>query len=176
MKVLRAGAFAAAAALVVLAAVAIAATKTIHDPTGDVNNTPLPNGVGKRDVDITKASAGKANGKIELTMRVDGSMNKALSDPGTAPSFLIKAPGPTFYQVYKAGTEGYIVFNNSDPGGPTPSAKLSKPDSHTASVTFKPDAIGNPSNYHWAAVNGYCQVYDRAPDTGFTSSKSAKRC
>jgi hypothetical protein len=162
------------ASLGLLVASALASTATVHDPTGDVGSATLPHGVSKADVDITKATAGKSGQKIELTVRVDGKIGKALGDIQTAPGFLIKEPGNHLYDVYQ-GPNGYLVSEEA-PHGTRSHAELTKPDGHTASLTFKPGAIGHPSSYDWYGVTGVCAPLDRAPNHGFTSSKSGKRC
>jgi hypothetical protein len=169
---LRAAAIATTIALAVLATVATGATKTIHDPTGDLTSAILPGGVKAADVDIIKATTGKAGTQIEMTMTVDGAIGKAINHADTPPEFFVKTGGPTFYGVYP--TSGEVV--DLTHGGAPKNAKMTKLNSHALSVTFKPKAIGSPSGYHWYAVTGDCAVYDRAPDTGFVSNKSAKRC
>jgi len=131
----------------------------------------LPNGVKGDDVDIVRASAGKSNGKIELTMTVDGSIGKAIRHKDTPPEFFAKTAGPTYYGIYP--TDGRVV--DFTQGGQSGSATMTKLNSHTVSTTFKPKAIGSPSSYHWYALIGDCTVYDRAPDAGFTTAQG-KRC
>jgi len=162
----------AATSFAVLAVGALAAT-TIHDPTGDVvHRGTLPDGVKAADVDITKATAGKAGDRIEMTMSVAGSISRAINHVDTPPEFVVKTGGPTYYGVYP--TSGEVVDLNH--GGVQP-ANMTKPNAHTVSATFKPKAIGSPSKYHWIALTGDCFVYDRAPDgTGYAASKSRKRC
>ena len=160
------------AAAVGVTTFAAAATRTIHDPKHDLYTTMLPSGVNQADVDITKATVGRANGKIELTMTVDGSIKHALSTYDTSPTFSIKGPGPTFYSVSPSSSQtGYSVFNNTTPDPTPPSAKVAKPNTHTLALSFRPKAIGSPAAYHWRAVIGPCITYDAAPDTGFTHSK-----
>jgi hypothetical protein len=162
-----------AAASLAAAAVALAGN-SINDPTGDLTGAALPAGAHASDVDITKASVGKANGKIEMMVRVDGSAKTLLSKAKTSPVFTVKEPGPQFYLVRK-GPDGFDVYDTTNGGKPAP-ADVTKPDNHTVAVTFKPRAIGSPANYHWRVTTGYCVVYDGAPNTGFATNKSAKRC
>jgi hypothetical protein len=160
------GAFALTAGLA-FAAFASAATHTVKDPKNDLLSTMLPTGVKKADVDITRATAGKAGTKIEMTLTVDGSIGKAINHPDTIPEFYAKTAGPTYYQIDP--TDGQVL--DLTHGHKSGSVTMSKPDSHTVSATFKPQAIGSPGSYHWYALIGACTVYDRAPDTGFAPSK-----
>jgi hypothetical protein len=159
-------------ALLGVAAIALGATKTVNDPTGDLLAAP-PAGVGSGDVDITQATAGKAGKKIELTVRVKGSIGKALGKAKTSPVFSLNAKS-SFYLLKPAGGT-YKVFNQTDQTQSPRKAASSKPDSHTASFTFSKSALGSPSGYKWRVTMGGCTVYDAAPDAGFANAQ-ARRC
>ena len=100
-------------------------------------------------------------------LEVLGSIGKAIHHPDTIPEFYAKTAGPTYYQIDP--TDGQVL--DLTHGHKSGSVTMSKPDSHTVSATFKPQAIGSPGSYHWYALIGACTVYDRAPDTGFAPSK-----
>ena len=162
---------ATAMATAALVATALAATTSINDPRHDLYSTMLPSGVQKDDVDITKATTGTANGKIKMTVTVAGSIGKAIGSNQTPPEFQIKVGKSHYFGILP--TLGEVVDYTA--GHKSGSASLTKVNSHTAATTFKPQAVGSPSKYHWFALIGDCTVYDRAPDTGWTNSKS-KRC
>jgi hypothetical protein len=150
-----------------LTAFAGAATHTINDPKHDLLSTMLPTGVKSADVDITKATAGKSAGKIQMTMTVDGRIAKAIGHKDTPPEFFIKVGASHYFGVYP--TDGHVV--DLTKGHKAGSATMTEPNSHKVSTEFNPSAIGGPSSYRWYALIGDCTVYDRAPDTGFTNGK-----
>ncbi len=162
-----------AAAALVVALTAVATAAKISDPKGDVaDGNQLPSGVKKADVDLVKASDGRANGKIVMKAEVAGSMKRALKDHTTSPTFAIKAPGNDRYGVYPLPDGSYEVLNFTSSG--TKPASVKRTDAHTAEVRFRPSAIGNPSHFKFFATTGDCVVFDVAPNTGF--AKRGKRC
>ncbi len=164
-----AGVLVAGAALVT-AAIAVAGSSTsISDPKHDLLSTMLPSGVKKDDVDITKASVGRANGKITMKLTVVGSVGKAIGNKKTPPEFFVKV-GSDYFGIFPVDR----VVDDFTSGHRSGSVSMTKPNSHTVAATFKPKAIGSPSKYQWYADVGACTIFDRAPDTGFTHSK--RRC
>jgi hypothetical protein len=160
-----------ACAALAYASLALAASTSVTDPKHDLLSTMLPNGVQKDDVDITKATTGTANGKIKMTMTVAGSIGKAIAHKDTPPEFQIKVGKSNYFGIFP--TDGKVIdFTAGQQSG---SASMTKVNSHKVATTFKPKAVGSPSKYGWFALVGDCIVYDRAPDTGWTNSKS-KRC
>jgi hypothetical protein len=160
-----------ACAALAYASLAVGASTSITDPKHDLLSTMLPNGVQKDDVDITRATTGTANGKIKMTMTVAGSIGKAIGNKNTPPEFQIKVGKSNYFGIYP--TDGKVIdFTAGDQSG---SASMTKVDKHTVATTFKPKAVGSPSKYGWFALIGDCTIYDRAPQTGWASSK-AKRC
>jgi len=167
-------ALAAVASATVAVAAAAAATTTVDDKTGDVSGNPAGQ-VSKHDVDITEATAGTDGKKVKLTVTVDGSINAALSRFETSPGFSLKDPGAKHpgYDVFGTSMMGYTAENFK--GDSTP-ATLDTPTKHKAAITFNPKPIGLSGQYGWMAVTGLCAPLDSAPNHGFASGVTAKRC
>jgi hypothetical protein len=159
--------------LVLASTVALAATTNVSDPAGDVKGS-LPGYAVKKDVDILKASAGTAGNKVEFTLRVKGSIDAALKKIDTSPGFIMKKPGASHpgFDVYGT-SHGYTAENYK---GDSESANLTVSGGDTALLTFKPGPIGLPGNYKWSAVTGVCKPFDSAPDSGWASGQTGKRC
>jgi hypothetical protein len=164
----------AAVTTIGLGAAAIAATTSIDDKAGDVSGNP-PGAATKHDVDIISASAGTDGKKVKLTVTVDGAINLALGRFETSPGFSFKNPGANHpaYDVFGTTQMGYTAENFK--GDSTP-AKLETPTKHKATITFNPKPIGLSGKYGWQAVTGVCAPLDKAPNHGFASGQTAKRC
>jgi hypothetical protein len=166
----------AAAIATVSVGAAIASTSSVDDPTGDVSGGNPPGPATKHDVDITRATAGTDGSRVKLTITVDGSINAALSRFETSPGFSFKDRGANHpsYDVYGTTDMGYTA-ENFIKGDSTP-AKLETPTKHKAAITFNPKPIGLSGKYGWMAVTGVCAPLDQAPNHGWASGETAKRC
>lgn len=162
---------ASSAVAIALCASATAAT-TVPDPAGDLYAAP-PNGLAAADVDIRSASVDRANGRVEFTVRVAGSMAKIIGRSDAAPYISVFTPVPKAYAVTRRSGKYRVVYA----GNPL-AAKVTvrRPNQHTAAFSFKLSAIGSPGKFKWRVTTGACVVLDGAPNSGLANGRPAHRC
>jgi hypothetical protein len=163
--------------LLAIAAIALADTGKITDPSGDVKYNPPGN---PADWDFTKATWGHArHGKLVHTVSVKGNVGnpRASGRTGPLPDMSIKIPGkkgpnPTcnyFVQPPTPPSTSWAMYTCSN-GMPrrTGSVTVIRTNRHTLKFVFNQGAIGSPSEYRWNFFfpSEKCDqcAYDSIPD------------
>jgi hypothetical protein len=166
--------------LAVCAALAVADTRTVTDPKGDVRCTDESNHVVKcanrsdlhAPPDLRSASARHAGAKLKHVVRGWTRLRSKDIKSFGAVGLEIHAGGHTFFTIGNGGRE---EMHQAPSGKLTGSVTVTQIDAHTVKFVFAKNAIGNPTKYSWraqdnAACEG-CTPSDRVPDHGFVTHR-----
>lgn len=153
----------------------IANSGSAGDPSGDLGDTPV--GISSSSVDIVRASSGHGRGG-RLVHKVSVAGNVPDPASGNAPMLFIEATDEpngqadcAYFVGRHQGRFGVFTCGYGDRVG---SLRMTRTSGSTVRFEFKASAIGNPPEYHWAALTRsrtrYSSSYfvDRLPSPDHT--------